>query len=279
MLVGPGVLLFAVFVVAPLVRLVQYSLTDWNGYASKFNSVGLENYTYALTSDLTVRRSLLVTLFITLLATVILTVIGLGLAVFLNEDTRLARTLQSLFFLPIVLSLIVVGFLWRAMLSYDGVINSMLDIVGLGPVDFLGTPNNAVLSITGVAVWQTTGFAMVLYLAAVKGVPKELYEAAAVDGAGPWRIFAHLTVPVIMPTLTIITVILAISFMRTYEYVAALTLGGPGGASETLAYRVIREGTSGGAFGYASSIAVILLLLTLLLGGVLYRTLRSLERV
>lgn len=277
LLTAPALLAYVGFVFIPVLLTIFYSLTDWDGFSPSYDFTWLENYRTAL-DDEVFRHALWVTLEIAASATVLLTIAGIGLAVLLNRRDRITRAYQAIFFLPIILSPIVSGFLFQTVFTYDGIGNSLLGSVGIAPVDFLGDAHWALATIVVVTVWQTAGFTMVLYLAALQTIPRELNEAAALDGAGPFRTFRHVTLPLLAPALTVNTVLLLIFFMRIYEYVVVVTGGGPAGQTQTLAYRVVQEGVNDNRFAYGCTLAVVLLVLIAILALAIGRLLSLRER-
>src|SRR6266508_2577554 len=198
--------------------------------------VGGHNYRLLLT-DGEFLTSLRVTATLTLIVVIVPNVAGLAIAVLLDRRGWLYNTLRSVFFVPMVLSSVVVSIIWTRMLADDGLINQALRGLGAAhPPGWLSDPRYALYSLGGILSWQMLGFCVVVYLAGLQGVPIELGEAAAIDGAGPVRRFRHVTWPLLAPALTVNTVVLLISAFKVFDHVQVITHGGPGtGTTATMA--------------------------------------------
>jgi multiple sugar transport system permease protein len=256
---GPGVVLYVGLVFLPLLLAVGYSLTNKNLLASHTGYVGLTNYRELLSDDV-FKQSVKVTAIMTGLIVLLPNALGLGIALMLRGESRLYAVLRTIFFVPIVLAGVVVSFIWQAMLTDSGVINSVLAHIGLGGLQqgWLDTPNHAIGSIVAVATWQFVGFSAVIYLAALKSIPDELIEAAQVDGCTGVRRFRQITWPLVAPAVTINTVLLFITGFKLFDYVKVITNGGPGGATNNMALNIYSVGFTQNAFGLASAQAVVL---------------------
>ena len=178
-----------------------------------------------------------------------------------------------------ILSGIVVSVIWQSLLRPDGVLNAVLVDLGIDSAPgWLSDPGIALFSISGILCWQLLGFCVVVYLAGLNAVPKELHEAAIVDGAGWWRRFASVTWPMIAPAVTITTVMLLISGFKVYEHILVLTNGGPGrNATASIAFDVIEKGVRGDRIGFAAAEATVMLAIIVLLSGVVLRLLQRRE--
>ena len=275
-LVGPALVLYASFVVAPITLAIYYSLTDWNGVRPSIELVGAANYVEAL-GDPEVVRAFIVTGVIAIAATVTLNVAAIPLAVLLASDDRVTRVYRSFIFFPLVLAPIVVGFIWQSFLNTYGLLNGIITGLGFDQINFLGDQVLAVGSIIAVTFWQTIGFTTILYLAALKTIPDEFYEAARIDGANGFAQFRYLTVPLLAPAVTVNVVLLLIIFMRLYDYVVAMTAGGPAGATQTVAFLIIQEAFVNNRYGYGSAIAILLLVVVTLFSLLLFVRLRQRE--
>jgi raffinose/stachyose/melibiose transport system permease protein len=256
--VAPALVPYVVCMALPIILVGWYSLTDWNGFSTTYKYVGLANFREAI-HDPAFHRILIVTVLIALGATIVLDIVGLALAIALNGTSRSARLYRGLFFFPIILSPVVVGYMWQTIMNYGGMANIALTKIGLAPHNLLGDPTNAVLSIAFVTVWQSAGFTMVLFIAALQTIPKDIYEAGDMDGATPFERLRFLTIPMLIPAILLNSTLLIIFFMRLYEYVAVMTGGGPGGSSQTVAYAIVQQSLTNNRFGYGSALAVILL--------------------
>jgi ABC-type sugar transport system permease subunit len=276
-LVGPPLALYLVFGVLPIGIAAYFSLTNWDGIDRSIELVGVDNY-LRLLSDPEVHAAFIVTLAIAVTATVVLNVVAVPLAVLLSRQDLVTRIYRTGVFFPLVLSPIVVGFLWQSVLNTNGLLNGILTSLGMSRVIFLGEPLPAIASIAFVTVWQALGFTTILYLAALRTIPDELYEAATIDGAGATARFRHVTVPLLAPAVTVNVVLLMILFMRLYEYVLVMTQGGPIGSTQSVAYLLVLNAFERSKYGYGSAIAVVMLLLVSVISVILVAVLRRRER-
>ena len=256
----PALIIYVLLLVIPIIIAFGFSFTDWNGLAvTKPNFIGLDNYA-AMFSDARLGNAVGMTLSVTVVVVVAVNVLGLGLAMLLNKAGRMTNVGRSIFFTPYVLSTVAISFIWLSILSYTGVLNGLLESVGLGDWvnDYIGNPENAKISICVVEIWRTLGFHMVIYLAALQTVPQELYESCTVDGGNAWHRFRYVTVPMIVPGITISVLMSVINELRMYDIVKVLTDGGPGYSTETISYNIVTQAFGNNMLGYSSAIAVFL---------------------
>ncbi|WP_156761522.1 carbohydrate ABC transporter permease [Microbacterium karelineae] len=240
-----------------------FAFTDWSGIGS-FSLIGFENFRTIFTDS----RYLLAlgnTLFLAFLSVIGSNVGGLALAVALNRTLKTRYALRVVFFMPVVLSPLATAYIWRFIFEYNGPINIFLESVGLGEWvrPWLADPAFAIWTVLLVVVWQTTGFAMVIYMAGLAGVPPEIEEAAALDGTSLWQRFWHVTMPAIRPAVAIATTLGLVQGLRVFDQILALTGGGPSGATETLATQVYKEAFSLGNFGFGAALALVLTVIIL----------------
>lgn len=260
LLFSPGFLFYLAFMLLPIAITLYFGFFNWDGISRSYDFVGLSNYAEAL-QDKQFHQSTKVTVFITVVSTVLINVLGILFAVLLNKKGRITNFYRSVFFFPLLLSPVVVGFLWKAILNYNGIVNSLLADLGMGKIEFLGNPRLALYTITAIGIWQSLGFVIVLYLAGLQNIPGELYEAAKIDGASRWQEFRNVTFPLLAPAMTMCVVFIFTFTMREYDRVAVLTYGGPAGSTETLAYTIVRLGFSANRFSYASSMAILMMIM------------------
>jgi ABC-type sugar transport system permease subunit len=255
--------LYAAFLIYPIVQGLFNSFTNASPLALTSTFVGLDNYV-ALFTDRRLLSSLGFTLFVTVFVTVAANAIGLALALLLNRSTANYRVMKTLIFIPQVLSGVIVAFIWRSILTQNGLLNSVLQNFGLidAPVSWIGTPGLAALAICVVVSWVTIAFATVVYTASLQSVPAELYEAARMDGAGVWSRFRNVTLPMIAPGTTISVVLCLITTFKLYDVIAVLTGGGPAESTKSTAFYLITVAFTDNRFGYGSAIAMLLLVLT-----------------
>ncbi len=251
--------LFGFAVLVPSARGVYYAFTDWDGLDPAFSFVGLDNFT-GLADDPDAVRAIWHTLVIAVAITVIQNAFGLLLALGVNSLIKTRNVLRVLLFAPAVITPIVTAYLWRNLLGPDGAVNSLLGAVGLASLkqDWLGDPQLALWAIVGVIVWQFGGYSMVIFLAGLQSVPKEIHEAADIDGAGPIRRFWSITRPLLAPAFTINLMLSMIGGIKLFDQVYALTGGGPGHATDTLSTLIYKDAFTLGEFGYSIALAVVL---------------------
>jgi raffinose/stachyose/melibiose transport system permease protein len=256
---APALLLFAFIVLVPSARGVYYAFTNWDGLDPHFSLVGLRNFA-EMRHDPDAVRAVWHTLVIAVSITVIQNGLGLLLALGVNSIIKSANVLRVLLFAPAVVTPIVTAYLWRNLLGPDGAVNSLLGAVGLGSwrQDWLGDPQLALWAVVGVVVWQFGGYSMVIFLAGLQSVPKEIYEAAAIDGGGPVRRFWSVTRPLLAPAFTINLMLSIIGGIKLFDQVYALTGGGPGHATDTISTLIYKDAFTLGEFGYSIALAVVL---------------------
>ena len=273
---APTTALFAALVVAPIGVTVHYSLNDVNFLRDEISWVGFSNYAKLWESG-DFRHALYVTLLIAAASVVVPNALGLLFAALLDAGSRLYTTLRIILFAPFVLSPLVVGLTFRWTLANDGSLNNALEALGIPGPEWISSPNFAVVSVGLALAWQLIAFATVLYVAALRAIPTDLYEAASIDGASGYLRFRLITWPLVAPAVTITTLISLISALKLYDHVVALTGGGPGRASETVGLAIIRAGFTQNRAGLASAMAVLLLVITAATTAISLRVLRRRE--
>jgi multiple sugar transport system permease protein len=266
-----GVLLYLAVIIFPLLLSLYYSFTNFDLLKATNSFVGGENY-LSLLSDSTFLSALLFTLKTSLIVMLLANGLGLMVALALNHTGPFYTVLRTVFFVPQVLSSVVIGFIWSGMLnSQRGLVNTLLRQVGLigarGNISWLGTPDLATLSVIGVCIWQMVGFCTVVYLAALQSVPQDLKDAAKVDGVNRWQMFYNVTFPLLSPGVTVNVVMLLIMMFKLYDIIQVMTAAGPAGSTESLAYYVTRMAFTVNKVGYASAMAVILFIFIALISA------------
>ena len=263
----PGVLFFVVYVISPIFQSFNISLYQWDGLGEA-RYIGLDNYR-ELMGDRAFETSLwnnLKWLVLYLLAIPM----GLGIALFLNQTVMGIRLYKSLFFFPFVLSQVVVGlvFSWFY-LPREGLLNAVLGVVGLGPVNVLGDPGLATYGIIAAGLWPQTAYCMILYLTGLNAVDPEQIEAGRLDGAKGWRMLWHVVLPQLKPATFIAFVVTIIGALRSFDLISIMTSGGPFGSTRVLSYLMFEKALSeyGFRMGYGSAIAVVLFLIMLVFIG------------
>lgn len=277
--VVPALLLFAFVVLVPSARGVYYAFTDWDGLSPDFAWVGVGNFV-EMVNDPDAMQALWHTLVIAVAITVIQNGIGLLLALGVNSAIRSRNVLRVLLFAPAVITPIVTAYLWRNLLGPDGAVNSLLGAVGLDSwrQNWLGDPDLALWSVVAVIVWQFAGYSMVIFLAGLQSVPREIYEAAAIDGAGAVRRFWSVIRPLLAPAFTVNLMLSIIGGIKLFDQVFALTGGGPGHATDTLSTLIYKDAFTLGEFGYSIALAVVLTIVVALASTGQYAVLSRNER-
>ncbi|NCD33994.1 MAG: sugar ABC transporter permease [Spartobacteria bacterium] len=271
---APAMILLGIFVVYPTVELIRNSFYDWDGMGEKY-WIGVENYT-ALMEDSefwqTVKNS-----FVFILGTVPTGMaISLGLALLLQRELKGRGIFRTIFFSPVVTSLVAAGLIWVWMLNYDyGIVNMMLQKTGMDKVPWLVSEKYAMLSVIVMTIWKDAGYNMVLFLAGLNSISDTYYEAAEIDGASPWQAFKGVTWPLLMPTTTFILVVRVIFSFRTFEQIFAMTKGGPTGSTTVFVYYIFEKAFQDFNVGYASAAAVMLLVLVLMLTGLQFLVMKT----
>ena len=256
--VFPALLFYIAFTLAPAFGGIAYSLTDWNGLNPAYRIVGLANYIEAM-NDRFFLKSLAFTAKFVLYMLVLQNALAILLAVLVEAMGRSKVWFRTIFFMPNMLSLIIGGFMW--MFIFTRVFPYLADQTGWRLLDqsWIGDPRYSFFAILALSLWGGVGYLMVIYIAALQGVPQHLKEAAAMDGAGPLAIFRHVTLPMIYPALTIGVFLTLNASFKAFDAVYSLTGGGPGRATQVIALNIFEEAFSfSNRYGYASAKAMIL---------------------
>lgn len=276
LLTVPAVAVYAGLLVIPVGIAVYYSFTRYNGFPSQPPTwIGLDNYARILqdpAGDL--HSAIRVTAAIAVVGTLLVNAAALGLALLLQRTTGFNTFARVVMFYPHVLSALIVGFLWQAILGPQGAVNNLLKSVGQSTLPFLADPDWALATLIGVIVWAQFGVQLILYLAGLQAVSPELQEAARIDGASSGQVFRHVTWPALAPTVTVTLVTTVLSLLKVYDVVLGLTNGGPGDATQNWAYEVLAVSFANNAVGLACAQAVLLILVA----GILSFTIIALRR-
>lgn len=258
-MIGPALVLVALFVVIPIGIAAYLSFTDWDGFTIPPSWVGARNYE-RLFQDPEAFRAAAYTAVIAVVGTVVCNALGLGIALLLNRNTRVNTVMRVLVFSPYVIGPIILGFLWASILGTNGAVNSLLSSFGIERVPFLADPTWAMVTTVLVIIWASFGLNVILYLAGLQTLDSALLEAARIDGAGPWTTFWQVTLPMLAPTVTLNIVLAAIGLLRVYEIVLALTAGGPAGTTQTVVFNILTTSFSRSQLGYGAAQSVVLMI-------------------
>ena len=269
LLTAPALVLMAVFLIGPLLAVIALSFTNYQLGAPSLSFIGIANY-LEMTEDETVRISLANTLIYVGVVVPVSVALGLGAALLIEADSSLRGFYRASYFLPVMATLIAMAIVWEFMLDARfGAVNMALKAIGLGPFDFLHDRKLVLFTLCGIGVWQSVGFNMVLFMAGLTAVPRELYEAAAVDGAGRgFDRFKLVTWPMLGPVTLFTVVITAIRAFQVFDTVQVLTDGGPNKASAVLLHTIYAEAFNFFRNGYAAALVVVFLLFIMALSAV-----------
>ena len=274
-LVLPGMIIFTVGLIIPLFLSFRYSLTDWDGMTAKKTFVGIQNY-IKLFKDKEFLESWWFTIKFTIGNTIIQNVLALLFSVALDSGIRFQKLYRAAFFVPCLISAIVVGFVWLKMFS--NVLPAINDLLGTG-FNFLlfGKAETVLGGLLIANNWQWVGYWMLIYLAGLQSVPAELYEAAKVDGANAIHRFFNVTIPMLAPAITICVVGITTGSLKVYDLLVASTKGGPGRASTSVIYKTYTTAINGRQYGYGSAMTVTLVIALLLVALIQVKGLRKKE--
>lgn len=263
---GPAMLLFFTFFICSIGLGLYYSLRDWNGIDPSSSFVGLRNYLRVF-SDPDFRASLWFTLRYTAVTVVLLNLLAMLLALGLNAKIKGRGLLRAAFFTPMVISSITSGYLWNFIVVHlFPMIGELTGIEGLQK-DWMSYPNLAFTAMIIVSVWQMTGYYMLIYLTGLQGVPREIVEAATIDGAGRVQTFFRITLPMIRSSITICLFLSLVNGFKSFDLNYSLTNGGPFGTTQSLSFQIYLDAFKRDAISYASAKAVLFSILIALVAG------------
>ena len=261
----PALIPLFIFWIYPILRSVWLSFTDWDFMTPDYNFIWFKNYT-SLLKDSRFYEALWNTLVFTA-GTLFPTIIGgLGLALLLRRNFKGSGVFKFVLFSPWITPTVAISIVWTWIFREDGgLANQVLGLFGLPALKWISSSDTAMLSVIIVTVWKSLGYAMIFYLSALEKVPEELYEASALDGAKPWRQFLDMTLPGISPTTFFLMIITMVNSLQAYDQIQILTQGGPSGSTRTLLYMYYQLGFEEFKMGQATSVAVIMIVITVLL--------------
>jgi raffinose/stachyose/melibiose transport system permease protein len=257
-LLGPPLILFIGFVFVPMIFAIWCSLYNWNGYGPLSDFIGLQNYQGVVTGSV-FHQALVHNIIIAVLSVVIQLPISIGLALLLNRRMRGQTALRLAVFTPYVLSQATSAVMWSMLLSHGGPVDSLLKSAGLAALIhfWLASTSLVLYTLFFVVTWQFIGFGIVLLLAGLQGIPPELREAAAIDGASPWQITRRIMLPLLGPTIRIWIFLAVIGSLQLFDIVWIMTLGGPANASQTMLTYLYFNGAERTQFGYGATVSVV----------------------
>lgn len=254
----PAILLYAVFVLYPIVQSARYSLYEWNGFGPLDDFIGLDNFRDVF-GDARFRSALTHNVILIVLSLLLQLPAALALAMLLNARIKGRAVMRTVFFAPYVLSEVVTGVVWRQILRPDGLLDQSMDGVGLGgwTQGWLSDPDVVLYALFFIVSWKYFGFHMILMLAGLQQIPHELKEAASIDGASAWTTFRYVTFPLLMSTVRVSVFLSVIGALQLFDMVWVTTKGGPIGSSSTMStylYDRFRDSR----FGFASAVSIVI---------------------
>ena len=277
LLTAPGLLALSMVVLFPLFFTIFTSAFDYTLLHRSYDTfVGLENYESAFALNY-FGESLWVTLKFVVAVVITEFLIGFTVALMLNAVTRFKDVYYLILLMPLLINPVVVALIWRMFLHPElGIVNYLLSLIGIGPVNWLGDARIAFWTVVLVDIWHQVSFMIILLLAGLSALPREPYEAARMDGASTLQAFFYVTLPLMRPVIVVTLLIRLIFAVKTFDLVFIMTRGGPGTATDLVSYFIYRSAFFGLNIGQASAISVVLLVIVLGLTGYLYRYMRSL---
>ena len=269
-----ALVLYVVLYMLPSVMGIGYSFTDWSVYSQEIHFVGWKNFATIFSADYNYTKMIVNTLVFTFVTTIVKNIIGLALAVLLTKRVRLLNFHRAVMYLPCVLSALIVGMIFKSIMNPKiGLLNTFLRAVGLDSLakNWLTDSKIAFQSVMAVDIWKGMGYIMTILIAGIMSIPPVYYEAAMIDGASSWQCFRKITLPLLMPTLTVTTVLNVIYGLKVFDTVYALTNGGPGYATEVLYTGVYKE-FSLGRYAVGTTLSTIMTVVMVVVGYFMIKT-------
>lgn len=269
----PSILFFIFFVSIPVLFTIVLTFAEWKGFQlSDIKFIGLNNYV-ELFKDKVFFKSLINTSIFVALTTICLNFFGFLGALIIDTKIPGTKFLKNAVFLPVLLSPIIIGIMWSRMLDAFGIINKILQSIHIIklPILFLGSEKMALYTIIIATIWQFTGYDMLIYYAGLQGIPKDIIEAARIDGASERKVILKIIIPTLSPVITIAMLLNIIGGYKVFDIVYVMTAGGPNRASEVLATYLFQQAFRFNNMGYASVIAVIIIILSLIISVIRFR--------
>ncbi len=266
-----ALIVYSVLYVIPSLIGIGYSFTDWSAFFDEVHFVGLKNFRLVFSSDENYIKYLGNTVLFTFVTTLAKNVIGLALAVLLTKRVRMLNFHRAVMYIPAVLSALIAGMIFKSILNPKiGLLNTFLALFGVKGPKWLSDPKLAFWSVMGVDIWKGMGYIMTIFIAGIMSISPTYFEAAQIDGAGAWQRFRYITLPMLMPTLTVTTVLNVIYGLKVFDTVYALTNGGPGYVTEVL-YTSIYKEFGFGRYAVGTTLSSIMFVVMVFVGFFLIR--------
>ncbi len=258
LLLLPALVLFVLFFIIPVVQSTWLSFTDSYGMKSTYNFVAFDNYKEAL-RDLSFKKTINATTKYALLSVIFGNILSLVLALLLDSKLKFKNTLRAVFFIPNIMSLLVVGYIWSFV--YTSVFPDIFTLTGIKNFTILGNKTLVVPALAVVGIWNAAGYYMVIYIAALQGISEDLMEAARIDGAGFYHLLRYIRLPLIAPTIFTCLILSVAAHMKVFELPYTMTSGGPVGMSTTMVYKIYTTAFNANRNGYAAAQSMILFII------------------
>ena len=259
----PSIILVTLMIYIPFVMSGYYSLTEWNGISKAPKFIGLENFVNLFSSKGEFVTSLLFTTKYTIAFVLFSNVFALALAVALTQKFKLANVFRGVFFIPYIMSMTIVGFIWQFIFTQGFAVLEKMTGWSIWGKSFLGDPKLAFYSVAFVGIWQQLGFYIVLYIAGLQAVPADVLEAATVDGASSWQRFFKVTVPLLGPSFTTCIFMSLTNALKVFDIILALTKGGPGGSTYSVTLQIYKDAFTNNRYGMGSAESIVYFLFVL----------------
>lgn len=273
----PAILLICVMIYIPFIMSGYYSLTEWNGISKEPKFIGLANFKTLFSGNSDFIKSIIFTGKYTILFMIFANIFALALAVILVKKIKTANFLRGVFFIPYIMSMTIVGFIWKFIFSQG--FAKLYEMTNLGFLNwsFLGDPDLAFYSVVFVGIWQSVGFYVVLYIAGLQAIPGDVLEAATVDGASGAATFFKITLPLLLPSITTCVFMSLTNSLKVFDTILALTKGGPGGSTYSVTLDIYREAFQNNNYGLGSAKSLVFFLIILILTQVVLKGFKSKE--
>lgn len=252
----PALCLFLIFTYIPLLMTLRYSVTDWNGFSKDYNFVGIQNF-LDIFKDSEVKAAFGNTFYFTILSVGIGIVIQLLLAIFLFEKLKGRNVLRAILYAPCIISPVIISLTWLNFFQYAGIINEVLGKIGF-TMDWLGDVNIVKNVLIFINTWQWVGYGMIIFMTGLTSIPADVYEASMLDGASGWKKFRYITLPLLMPSVTVNVFVSITGALRLFDLPFVMTGGGPMDASKTISMTIYDNAFLYERFGYSSAVGVLL---------------------
>ncbi|MDF2926252.1 MAG: sugar transporter permease [Paenibacillaceae bacterium] len=275
---APALTVFLIFKYYPLMMTLFYSFTDWDGFSSRYSFVWFDNFIHIF-QESKIYGAFYNTIYFAVASIVIGTVFQLGLALILVNKVKGNRFFRTILYMPSVISSLIIGLTWISFFQYNGIINQVLERAGLDSLvhNWLADAGITMNVLVAINIWQWAGYGMIIYMTGLQAIPAEVNEAASLDGATGWRKFVLITLPLIMPSVTINMFISITGALRVFELPFVLTGGGPMNSTNTVTMQIYNTAFLSNQFGYASSIGLAFFLFIAVITFLQLRITRRLE--